>query len=358
MIGLYIHIPYCNNICTYCDFFKRIEKDKTKVNNYIKSLISEIDKYKTYFDKINTIYIGGGTPSSLELNTVMILLEYLNNSVLMSNVDEFTIECNPEDITTELLEIFSKYNVNRISLGVQSLNENVLKNMNRAHTKEDIYNSITTINKSKIDNISVDLIYDYPNQTEEEVLDSISQLIKLNIKHISLYALSLENKSMLSNKNIDFSEVSIKSLQHILEEHKFTQYEVSNYSLPGYESKHNLHYWNYDDYIGVGAGAHGKLDDIKYSYTNNTELFITNPTKTFDNVPNNEVIIEYIIVNLRKSSGLNLKLFYNKFGFNISDKYHNISTLISNKKLISEDGYLKVNPRYMTYLNEILLEFI
>jgi oxygen-independent coproporphyrinogen-3 oxidase len=270
MLGLYVHIPFCNTICTYCDFPKIIANE-CKKEEYIDNLIKELESYKDKLIDVKTVYIGGGTPNSLNNNLLRKLFEalkpYLDNSI------ENSIEINSELFNVEQAKLFKDFNINRVSIGVQTFNEKLLKIINRHHNKSMVLNTINILKEHNIDNINVDMIYGLPYQTIENLNKDIDELLDLNIKHISYYSLILEertvleyqiNNKIIENPDEDLTAEMAEILNKRLKDTKFKQYEISNYSLTGYESKHNLIYWNHDPYIGIGAKACGFYNNIRY----------------------------------------------------------------------------------------------
>lgn len=308
--SLYIHIPFCKKICSYCDFVRVLNNDKTIVKNYIILLIKEIKK-QCKFHKFKTIYIGGGTPNSLDEelleNLLKILYKYCNQNC------EFSIECNPELVTENQVKLFKKYKVNRISLGVQSLSENILKTMRRDHSLFDVENALNLFYKYEIDNISLDFIYNYPNQTLYDLKLTVDFIKKHNIKHVSYYALELKDNSLLTKMgykiNLDNEEIHLQYLEHILKKNGYKRYEISNWSISeDYQSQHNLNYWKYNDWKAIGYGAIGLEKRNNYSYKT-----INNLQKNKNIISKKEYEVNKLLMNLRLLSGFNIKKNYKIF---------------------------------------------
>lgn len=359
MLGVYIHIPFCSNICSYCDFCK-INYDKKYTNLYLESLEKEIKKrYKN--ELVNTIYIGGGTPSSLDIYELNKLFSIIKIFKLANDV-EFTFECNVDDLTLEKLKILKDNKVNRISLGVQSFDENNLKILNRKHTKDDIFRIINMIKKIGIENINIDLIYGV-NGNISVVKKDIAYFLELNIPHISCYSLIIEDNTILKNNHHDYIDEDIdyemyKEINKLLENNNYHHYEISNYALSGYESKHNLNYWNNGYYYGFGLSSVSFIDNKRITNTRNLHKYLDHnyiASEVEENIA--ERIENEIILGLRKIEGINLIDFYSKYHQKLTDIY-NIDKLLKEKKLIMENNYLKINKTYLYLSNEILINFL
>lgn len=265
MSGIYIHIPFCKSKCTYCDFFRIT--DFKKIENYILALKKEIDirlsKIKNEIFK--TIYVGGGTPSILNNEQIEDLFSYLFRYVNIDDVEEFTFECNPDDINVEFVDCLKKIGVNRISFGVQSFNDDVLLKMNRRHNSEQIFNAVELSKSGEIENISIDLIYGFPNMNIDDWKKSIDFFLKLDVDHISAYCLQYEKNSVLTKqvengilkpKSDDDCNDEFALLSKMLLGEKFEHYEISNFARNNRYSQHNSSYWNGTKYYGFGAAAH------------------------------------------------------------------------------------------------------
>lgn len=360
MKSCYIHIPFCDSICSYCDFCKFI-KNEEWVNKYLVALEKEIkSKYKN--ELLNTIYIGGGTPSCLNISE----LNKLFNIIKLFNKDksiEFTFECNIENITKEKLELLYNNGVNRLSIGVQTFNNKYLSFLNRNHTKEDVINKINLAKKIGFKNINIDLIYALPNQTLEELESDIDEFLKLDITHISTYSLIIEpNTKLYINEinNID-DELDYKMYKLIcdkLKKNGYNHYEVSNFSKEGFESQHNLTYWNNNEYYGFGIGASGYIDGIRYDNTKSFNKYISGfYIKESHELDINETIENEFILGLRKINGINKQEFKNKYNKDIKD-IEIVNKLINSNKLLEDEKNIYINKEYIYVSNDILVEFI
>ena len=356
MASIYIHIPFCKHICSYCDFAK-IYYDTSFVNNYLDALKKEIDKYYRG-EEVNTIYIGGGTPSLLKIDELNKLFSIIK--VFKLNNPEFTFECNIEDINDELLSILKNNGVNRLSIGIESTNDEILKFLNRPYNKDDIDRGIR-LAKKYFDNISVDLMYAIPGETIKDLESDIDSILKYDVPHISTYSLIIEPHTKIYNdgiKNID-EELDRQMYDLICNKlSSYNHYEVSNFGKNGYESKHNLVYWNNKKYYGFGLGAGGYIDKVRYLNTRNINDYIKGNYRLEENILSiNEVIENEFILGLRKLKGINKIDFKNKYNIDINS-IDIVSKLISENKLIDDGEYIKIKEDLIYVSNSILVSFI
>ena len=358
--SVYIHIPFCNNICSYCDFCKIYYKDDL-VYKYLDSLEKEIKEiYKK--EKIKTLYIGGGTPSSLNIKQLEKLFSIINLFDLNENL-EFTFECNINDLNEEKLKILYLNKVNRLSIGVQTFNEKFLKLLNRNHTKNEIINKIELAQQIGFNNINVDLIYALPGETLDDLKEDLDFFLSLNINHISTYSLILEPNTVLGiNKTKPISEdldyEMYKEICNILKKNGFKHYELSNFSKDGFESRHNLTYWNNKEYYGFGLGATGYVDEIRYTNTKSIKNYLDGKYKyIIEDVSLNEKYENEMILGLRKIEGVNKKEFYKKYNKNIEDVF-DIKDLLGKKYLIDDGENIYINEEYLYVQNSILTYFL
>lgn len=356
--SVYIHVPFCNKICNYCDFCK-IYYNEEYANKYIVSLEKEIrEKYNNEF--ISTIYIGGGTPSILNDKQLHKLLEMTKVFNLNKNI-EFTFECNIEDISISKLNILKQYNVNRLSIGVQTFDDNLLAYLGRSYTKKDIVDKINMC-KKLFNNINIDLIYAIPKQTIQQLKYDLDMFLKLNITHISTYSLIIEpNTKLYINKQENIDEdldyEMYKLIQTTLKANHYNQYEISNFSKKTFQSKHNLTYWNNEEYYGFGLGSCGYINNIRYQNTKNINSYINcNYTFSKEVVDLSKEIENEFMLGFRKIKGINKKEFKNKY-FDIY-KIDKIKELIKTRELIDDGQYIFVNPKYLYISNTILVKLI
>lgn len=358
--SVYIHIPFCENICTYCDFCKFFYHEKI-VDNYLTSLEKEIkNNYKG--DAITTVYVGGGTPSCLNLNQLRKLFEIIKTFNFDSDY-EFTFECNIENIDESKLKFLYENKVNRLSVGIQTFNENHLHFLDRKHDVGDVFTIIEKAKNIGFKNINVDLMYAFPNQKVEEVNKDLDLFLKLDIPHISIYSLIIEPHTKLyinKTKNIDEETdyEMYKLIQEKLRDNGYIHYEISNYGKEGYESKHNLTYWNNNEYYGFGLGAGGYVNNKRYTNTRNINKYNEGfYQKEFEMIDSNLMLEYEFILGFRKINGINKQIFYNKFNLNIMEN-EIIKKLISQGKLINDGDNIRINDKYIYLSNEILLEFV
>ena len=360
MKSVYIHIPFCDTICSYCDFCKFL-KNNEWINKYLTALEKEINsRYKE--EILDTIYIGGGTPSCLnieELTTLFNIIKKLNKN----KEYEFTFECNIENITKDKLKLLYDNGVNRLSIGIQTFNEKYLKFLNRNHTKKDIKEKIKLAKDIGFKNINIDLIYGLPNQTLEELNEDIDEFLKLDITHISTYSLIIEpnTKIYIQNyKNIDdnLDYQMYKLICKKLKENEYNHYEISNFSKNGYESKHNLTYWNNNQYYGFGLGASGYIDNIRYDNTRSFNKYLNGEyVKESHELGKEETIENEFILGLRKINGIEKQVFKNKYNKDIKD-IEVVNKLLKDNKLLEDKKNIYINPNYIYVSNDILIEFI
>ena len=357
--SIYIHIPFCGSICSYCDFCK-LYYNREMVDKYLNGLANEINnKYKN--ELIETIYIGGGTPSFLSINELNKLFDILKNIKLASNY-EFTFECNVLDLVEEKLIILKQNGVNRLSIGVESFNNKVLSFLERNYTKDEIFEKVS-LAKKYFSNINVDLMYAVPSQTIQMLKDDLDCFLRLNVNHISMYSLIIEEHTKLAINNTSYIDDELdydmyKLICDTLKDNDYIHYEISNFSKENYQSKHNLTYWNNLPYYGFGLGASGYLDNIRYTNTRSLNKYLEGKY-----VLEEEIIDEYLlasnyaVLGFRTIYGVNKKEFFDRFGVSLID-YFNVKDLITDNIILENDKCYYINPEYWYILNEILVKFI
>ena len=358
MDAVYIHIPFCKSICTYCDFCKMYLNDKF-VLPYLNQLALEIkDKYQG--EKIKTLYIGGGTPSCLSIKDLKYLLD-ITKMFDLSEIKEFTFECNLSDINSELLSILKEYNVNRLSIGVESFNDKKLKFMNRNATFEEASEKVNLARELGFYNINIDLIYGIPGESILTLKKDIKQILKLEPEHISTYSLIIEDNTIIGiNKMMPIDEETdeqmYETIRTILKKKGYIHYEVSNFAKKGYTSLHNINYWLNENYYGFGLGAHGFIGNVRYENTKSLKNYLEGKYVCEEKLlSKDEDMDNTIMLGFRLTNGINLKYFFDKYNINLQDKY-NIKQLLNEKKILYKDGYLKINPKYLYVMNEILIK--
>lgn len=356
----YIHIPFCNRICSYCDFPKiyNIKKFKSK---YLDSLEKEIDSiYKG--ETLDTIYIGGGTPSCLDLDELERLFNIIKKFKVSDKL-EYTIEGNFESTTKEKIDLYKQYGINRLSFGLESTNKDNLSFMERELNKEEVINTINYCKEIGIDNINVDLIYAIPNETIDILKEDMDFIKELDINHISTYSLIIEPHTKLSinkTQSIDV-DVDTKMYEYICNELKslgFNHYEISNFAKPGYESKHNTCYWDNKKYYGFGLGASSYMNNRRITNTRSINKYLDGFYKYDEEIINNHDEIEYeILLNLRKNTGINLFEFKKKYHKDLIDLY-DYNYLVDKGFLVLKDNNLFIPESKWYVSNEIIVELL
>lgn len=368
---LYIHIPFCDHICSYCDFYKMIAKEEV-IKKYISYLEKELILKEKYLNDVNVIYIGGGTPSSIGIRNLKTIFDTLKKHI-KNEIIEFSIECNPKDITDELILLFKKYNINRVSLGIQSLNNDKLKLMRRNHNKKDVIRCLKLFKLYNFKNFNIDLIYGFPNDDFKKIKYDIKKISKYKPTHFSCYSLILEPKTILyklynENKfelfNDDEEATLYYQIQKYLNKLGYTQYEISNFSKPNYECVYNLNTWNNLNYLGIGASASYYINNKRYTNVKNLNKYFESIDKKEVALDEEEVIDfetninEEIILGLRKINGINVSSFNKKFNVNIFDYYKNIKFLLENNLLEFKNNQLKIKDNKLYISNSIINKII
>ena len=354
-MSIYIHIPFCKNICSYCDFAKFYYNEKW-ADDYLIALEKEI-KLKYQNELIDTIYIGGGTPTSLNIKQLEKLLN-LTKLFNFKNI-EFTMETNV-DLSLDKIKLLKQYGVNRISIGVQTVNPKHLKFLNRNHTKEEVINSIKLLKQYNF-NINVDLIYGMPNQTLKELEEDLDFILSLDVNHISTYSLIIEPHTKIFIDNITNIDEDLDYQMYQLINQKlnnYIHYEISNFAKDGYYSKHNLVYWNNLEYYGFGIGASGYIDGYRYDNTKSYQSYLKgNYILEKHKLSKIEKIENEFILGFRKLEGINIIDFKNKYNIDVLD-IDIVKQLLKESKLLIDNNHLKINPKYIYISNTILVNFI
>ncbi|EGD29397.1 coproporphyrinogen dehydrogenase [Streptococcus sanguinis SK72] len=363
----YVHIPFCTQICYYCDFSKVFIKNQP-VDSYLEHLIEEYDSYD--IKKLRTLYIGGGTPTALSARQLAFLLEKLTDKLDLSYLEELTIEANPGDLDEEKIAVLKDSPVNRVSLGVQTFNDRMLKQIGRSHSEKDIYENIANLKKAGFDNISIDLIYALPKQTMEDVKINVAKAIALDISHMSLYSLILENHTVFMNRMrrgklpLPKEDLEAEMFEYIiaeLEKAGFEHYEISNFSKPGFESRHNLMYWDNAEYYGIGAGASGYVDGVRYKNHGPIRHYLE-AVKAGDARVQEEVLTlkeqmeEEMFLGLRKKSGVSKKRFEEKFGISFEEQYGAVVSELTEQGLLVPDRDIVRMTKQGLFLGDTVAE--
>lgn len=369
-ISLYIHIPFCKQKCLYCDFPSYCGKEDLMVR-YVKAISKELERLQ--YTQIKTIFIGGGTPTYLSLEALNVLSDSLSKLNLSSDI-EFTIEGNPGTFTKDKLIIFKRMGVNRLSIGLQAAQDSLLRKIGRIHSFQEFLDSFNLARNVGFNNINIDLMFGLPNQTLENWIETLEEVLKLNPEHISCYSLIVEegtpfygmyNDGKIELPNEDIERKMYYETLKILNERGYLQYEISNYSKIGKECKHNLVYWNLEEYIGVGSGAHSYIGGKRFSNPVIIEEYIEsveNNKFTKINAHKNsfeDEVEEFLFMGLRKIEGISLKKFEEKFKKNIYLIYGDIIDKNRKRDLLEiVEGSLRLTKKGIELSNEVMSDFI
>lgn len=375
--GVYIHIPFCHQICNYCDFNKVFFKNQP-VDEYIEALGREMEMtvagMPEAFTNIETIFLGGGTPTALSAEQIEKLLSLITKHIPMSSVKEFSSEANPDELTIDKLQALYNGGVNRLSMGVQSFDQSLLKKIGRTHSNEHVYETIQNAKNVGFKNISIDLMYGLPGQTMEQWQETLEKALALNLPHYSAYSLIVEPKTIfyiqyakgklhLPTEDLEADMYGV--LMDTMEAHGLRQYEISNFANEGYESTHNKIYWDNDKYAGFGAGAHGYLEGIRYSNVAPIKKYIETvmtgerPLLHEHEVTGDEKLEEQMFLGLRKSAGVTHEEFEKKFGQPMLSIYKEIIDQLREEQLIEIDSEgIRLTRKGRFIGNEVFQRFL
>lgn len=383
--GLYIHIPFCRQKCFYCDFPSFAGREK-KIDRYLQALEQEFALLRQrLYQKDNardterkfaprTIYIGGGTPTALNAYQLAKLLEIVQKYVAVAKAEEFTVEMNPGTVDREKLLLLQQAGVNRLSVGVQSFDDHCLQKIGRIHTAQEAVDTIELAHNLGFGNISLDLIYGLPQQNMEILTQSVARALTLPVQHISIYGLQLEEGTVfhrmeaLGKLQLPADELVEAMHDYIVEklpEAGYQRYEISNYALPGYESKHNLSYWQDVDYLGLGSGAHSYWQGTRYENPRSIDDYISAleagrlPAIVEEQVDRQAHMEEYCFLGLRTAAGIDKNLFQQKFGVDLFTVYgRTIEKLVAQDLLLHTAKGIALTPLGMKYGNQVFAEFL
>ena len=372
--GLYIHIPFCDHICTYCDFPKLLTKGQRHAE-YIEALIQELKLYQQNvgFSNLQSIYIGGGTPTALSVEQIQPLFDFLTEQIQMNQIQEFSIEANPENLTRDKIQYLKAQGVNRFSLGVQTFHESLLKRIGRKHQAQEVIQAVANLKQCGIKNINLDLIYAIPGQTLDELRDDLRQVISLEVEHISAYSLIVEEHTQLylayMRDQIELTDNEIEAKMYevtieTLTEAGYEHYEISN-CAKSKPSLHNQWYWKNETYIGVGLGAHGYVKGQRYQNTRSINTYIELlkdgklPMIESHALTKEEMIEEEMFLGLRLLKGVNLKAISDKYDVNIDEIYGKaFEELIQKGYLEQKELNVRLTPSGLLMANEVFEQFL
>ncbi|MFS0672864.1 radical SAM family heme chaperone HemW [Ornithinibacillus sp. 179-J 7C1 HS] len=372
--SVYIHIPFCQHICHYCDFTKFFYNEQL-ATEYLDALSNEINvQVQGEKNRVKTIFIGGGTPTALNYNQLKKLLAFVEEKFDVWNCVEYTIEANPGDFDEKKAKLLKEYGVNRVSLGVQVFDNAMLEELGRAHRIEDVYKTVELLKKEGLTNISLDMIYSLPNQTPEHFEKTVTEALSFDLPHYSAYSLQIEPKTIFYNKfkkgqlhrpaqedEVEMYEI----LKNKMRASGLKQYEISNFSKPGFESKHNLTYWNNDYYYGFGAGASGYLPGKRTMNIRPLPAYIKQanedgrPLLKVETIGLKEQIEEELFLGLRKLSGVSKRKFQDKYGFSLELLYKwQIDHLVQKGWLVDKKDKIHLSEQGVLFGNDAFEYFL
>ena len=375
-LGIYIHIPFCKQKCYYCDFSSYSNKCD-EIPEYIRSLIKEIDEFDFKNYKVTTIYFGGGTPSYIDSDYINQILAKINEKIQYKNA-EITIEVNPGTVTEKKLKDYIEAGINRISIGLQSTKNQLLKQIGRIHTYEEFLDTYNLAKKVGFKNINIDLMLGLPNQSIEDLKESLGKIVTLNPNHISVYSLIIEEGTPIS-KLLEEGKIQLPEedeerrmywyVKNFLELNGYNHYEISNFSKKGKESKHNMNCWNQEEYVGFGVAAHSYINGVRYSNTEKIEKYIENiqrlhnTKETIYEIHEKQTIKdkqkEYMLLGLRKIEGVSIAKFKEKFVENPIFLFRKELDILSKENLLEIDGdKIRLTSKGLDLANQVWEEFV
>lgn len=376
-LGVYVHIPFCVRKCYYCDFVSYLNKFEMQ-EEYVKKIIEEIEDNKDLLknNEITTIYIGGGTPSSLKPELIKNVLDKICEVANVKNKEkvEITIEVNPGTVTKNNLQLYKNCGINRLSIGLQSTNDKLLKEIGRIHNYEQFLNTYNWAVEAGFNNINVDLMLGLPTQTISDLKESLEKIVNLKPapKHVSVYSLIIEEGTEIENK-ISEGELQLpeeaeernqyKYTKNYLELNGYKHYEISNFAKPGYESKHNMNCWEQKQYVGFGLAAHSYINGCRYSNTCDLEEYLNKESKDLKTIHEEQTLEdmqkEYMLLGLRKIDGVSVSKFKEEFGENPIYLFRNeLQKLVENGLLVVDLDNIRLTNKGLDFANLVWEEFV
>lgn len=376
-LGIYIHIPFCRTKCAYCDFYSFIPKSEGIYERYTDALIKHMEAYRDAArDRApDSVYIGGGTPTALPIEQLLRIVKAVKRNFNLSKNTEFTVEVNPKTADLKTFRRLRRAGVNRISIGLQSADPRELKALTRTHSRADFEECFKDARATKIQNISVDLMFGIPNQTSQSLLASIDYLTRLRPDHISLYDLKIEEgtplariaeKLNLPDEDTEFEMYG--NAINMLEKRGYKQYEISNFARPGKQSRHNLKYWNCEEYLGFGPGAYSYFNSTRFSFVRNIEAYIkgvgdpasrVNLTEGLEQISGRAQLGEYIMLRLRLNEGISLSEVTRRYGVDFASLYgKKADKYIKYGYMVKKGDYIFLTAQGMFISNYILSDIL
>ncbi len=370
-IGIYIHIPFCIKKCDYCDFYSVTEHNKQ--DRYVDYLIKEIDNYKEVLANrvVSSIYFGGGTPSLLTIENVNRIVNKVYEFDILENI-EITFEANPETLSIEYLKELHKTKINRLSIGMQSMDNKILGEIGRIHSKEKFIQEYNNARKVGFNNISIDVMFGFYKQSLDDLHNTLKELVALAPTHISCYSLIYEENTKmfarLENGEIDIIDEDLQVemydfMKNFLEQNGYNRYEISNFAKSGFESKHNSSYWQNIEYIGVGAAASSYVDNKRYNNKRSIDEYIKNNGincyENFEELSKDDLISEYFFLGLRQDKGVSIKKFEERFDKNYFDIFgETTDNLIKDGLILMEEDIIRLTEKGVQLSNYVFEKFI
>lgn len=374
-LGIYLHIPFCKSRCSYCDFATDVYRNNDAVERYVNALCKEITNYELETEKyVETIYFGGGTPSLLTSNQLEKIINTLQKSFSISENIEFTLEMNPATVTPEKLQDFRSLGVNRASFGVQTFDDRALKILARGHDSNDARNTFELLRQANFNNISFDLIGGLPNQTLADWKKNLDEALKMNPEHLSLYLLEIHEGTPLAeqirskrqpNPDEDLAAEMYEMMVEKVSKKGFEQYEISNFSKPGFESQHNSKYWLCEPVLAFGVSAHSFDGKSRWANERDTNKYVSLIEKGLSQIverndlSEKQLSSEFVFLNLRLTKGLDLKEYKSRFGIDLEKEFaENLKDLSEAGLIFVTNSELKLTPKGMVYSNEVFSVFV
>lgn len=358
-----MHIPFCESICHYCDFVKRVPKNDRMIDEYLQRLTQEIVSYRSHFSAIDTIYIGGGTPSMLSVQQLNVLFEALQDI----HPHEYTIEVNPESYTEEKGELFKRYGINRVSVGVQTFNQELLTYLNRKHTVEHVLHVIDHLKHIGMPRLSIDLIYAIPGQSLVMLDHDLTMIEKLGITHVSCYSLILEEKTYFYHQYLkgqfhqideDLEAIMYERVMNTLKKQGFKHYEISNFAKNGHESMHNNLYWTLQEYIGVGLGAHGFIEGYRTYNQRHFPEYMQTWMERKEYQSHEMLLQDDLIFGLRKIEGIDIQAIEEKYQCSIFHQYPQLQEKMDLGLIEIKEGRLRLTREGLFLGNQVFMVFV
>lgn len=360
-LGIYIHVPFCEKKCPYCSFYS-VKCNEEMQQKYTEKVCAEIQKWsKNLKRRVSTVYFGGGTPSLIGAEKIIKILDAVNKNFEISN-PEITLEVNPADYSSVDFEKLAFSGINRVSVGAQALEDKSLKILGRRHSVNDIIKTYESIKLAKIDNISFDMIIGFPEQSIDDIKNFLNFYKENRLSHLSAYLLKVEPGTPYFESNLEFISDDICSdfyifISNEMKKMGYEHYEISNFSLPGRRSRHNLKYWNLEDYLGIGPSAHSLIDGKRFYYENDINNFILNPKILDEGIGG--TLEEYAMLRLRISDGLVNKEYQKKFGTSIPEEYFKKAKKFENLELVKiNENNICLTPKGFLLSNKIISDLI